>query len=260
MRIPRAVLLGLTVAYLTIGAFFVYRLADRSHTAVADLLETRVQSSRRSIERLVDRARLAVTTAARLPTVVAVITAKGNGATSLEIADMHRQIDPLLTVESVAGISLLNASGNSIGMSGNDSVISQTLAQHPEIVNRAIASKYSVSSVVASAAPLPNHVGKLEPGQPTMFVASQVLNANGMRVGTIIMRLRPALLLDVVLQNQRLGRSDDAFAYRPDGVAVTSTRFDNQLVALGVLPAGHSAAMRLRLADPGGAGSKTCTL
>ena len=252
LRIPRAVLLGLTVAYLVVGAFFVYRLADRSRMAVADLLETRVQSSRRSIERLVDRARLAASTAAKLPAVVAVISADRKATALQGTAEMHRQIDPLFTVERVAGISLLNASGITLGVPGNDSVITRTLAQHPEVMKRAIAEKSYVSPVVAAAVPIPNNIGILELGQPTMFASSQVLNASGIRVGTIIMRLRPALLLDAVLQSQRLGRSDDAFAYTPDGVAVTSTRFDNQLAALGVLPAGRSAAMRLRLSDPGG--------
>ena len=252
LRLPRAVLLGLTIAYLMIGAFFVYRLAERSHTAVADLLETRVQSSRRSIERLVDRARLAVTTAARLPAVVAVFTANGNRAPTAEIAEMLRQIDPLLTVEQVAGVSLLNATGIPLGVPGNDTVITRTLEQYPELAKQVIAGESYVSSVVASAVPLPNQAGTLEAGRPTMFVASHVHGVNGERVGTIIMRLHPALLLDVVLQGQRLGHSDDAFAYTADGIAATSTRFDNQLVALGVLPAGRSAAMRLRLSDPGG--------
>ena len=252
LRIPRAVLLGLTVAYLMIGAFFVYRLADRSHTAVADLLETRVQSARRSIERLADRARLSVATAARLPAVAAAIADNRSGTKSAAADDIHRQIDPLLTVESVAGMSLLNDRGVTISMPGNDSVITQTLAQHPELLKRVMTAEYYISPVIASAVPLPNGTGTLTLGRPTMFVASQVLDANRMRVGTMVMRIRPTLLLDAVLQGQRLGHSDDAFAYTPDGVAVTSTRFDNQLAALGILPAGSSAAMRLRLSDPGG--------
>ena len=252
LRIPRAVLLGLTVAYLMIGAFFVYRLADRSHLAVADQLETRVQSSRRSIERLVDRARLTASTAAKLPAVVAVVTAGHNDAAIQGSDEMHRQIDPLLTVERVAGISLLDANATPLRLSDNDSVITRTLEQHPEIVKRINSSENYVSPIVVTAVPLPNKNGTVEPGQPTMFAASQVLNESGTRIGTIILRLRPALLLDVVLQGQRVDRSDDAFAYRSDGIAVTSTRFDNQLQALGVLPAGSSAAMRLRLSDPGG--------
>ena len=44
LRLPRAMLLGLTIVYLAVGEFFVIRLADRSETTASDLLISRAQS------------------------------------------------------------------------------------------------------------------------------------------------------------------------------------------------------------------------
>ncbi|HVZ48503.1 MAG TPA: response regulator, partial [Gemmatimonadaceae bacterium] len=51
-------------------------------------------------------------------------------------------------------------------------------------------------------------------------------------------------------KSNRIGRSSDAIAFRRDGLAVSSTRYDAALADAGVIPPGRSASLRYWLVDP----------
>ena len=69
LRLPRAMLLGLTVVYLGLGEYFVIRLAEQSKDTAAQWVETRVGAIVSALDRLAERDRNAVLVAAGLPEV-----------------------------------------------------------------------------------------------------------------------------------------------------------------------------------------------
>jgi PAS domain S-box-containing protein len=256
LRLPRAVLLGLTLVYLTLGAYYVYALADRSRIAAADLLESHVSSIRHALDRFADRERIAVAAVAALPEAREAIVAlggsrAGSGRADASITALRRRIDALVTSARYDGMSLFDAAGHPLLGGAVDTVGARTLHAHPEFLARVLSGETSISPPVASALPTLDTDGARRLGVAVMFVAAPVLDGEGRRIGAIAFRIRPALRIDGTLLDQRRGRSADAFAFNREGVAVSSTRFDGELVSLGLLPVGHSAALRLRLRDPG---------
>ena len=253
LRLPRAMLLGLTIIYLGLGEFFVIRLAERSRASAADLLESRAVAIVLALDRLAERDRSAAAVAAALPEVrEALSTAPGTAASAAAIARVHARIDPLLDASKFEGLTLVDRAGRVLSAPGLDSVGIATLAGQQTFVDAARLSKGIHSQVIPSAIPAADFDMQRRVGAPVLFVGSGVFDSRGASLGAVILRVRPSQRIDPILKGHRAGRSADGVAFRRDGIAVTSTRFDDDLKATGAIPAGRTAALNLRLRVPEG--------
>jgi PAS domain S-box-containing protein len=252
LRLPRTLLLGLTLAYLLIGLYFVYTLEERSRVAASDLVLSRVQAIRHALDRFAGAEQRVVTARASLPEVIAVIQAPGGAAGAAAARVLDQRLEPLMRAERYPGYGVLDARGQVVATVANDPVLVRTLGRHPEFVQKVLAGNATVSPPMESALSPTGGADSVRGGAGVMFVASPVRDAAGAVIGALVLRLRPELHVDAELRDHRFGRSGDAYAFNRDGVAVTSTRFDAELTRFGLLRGGRGATLRLSLRDPGG--------
>jgi predicted Ser/Thr protein kinase len=91
-------------------------------------------------------------------------------------------------------------------------------------------------------------------GMPTMFVAAPVLDENLQVVAALALRIRPDREFTRVLGLGQVGDSGETYAFDKDGLLLSNSRFNDQLVLLGILPEkdGDTSMLNVLVRDPGG--------
>jgi tRNA A-37 threonylcarbamoyl transferase component Bud32 len=87
-----------------------------------------------------------------------------------------------------------------------------------------------------------------------MQVAAPLKDTNGVTRGALALVINPDAEFTRILSVARSGQSGETFAFDPEGVMLSKSRFEGQLQSFGLLAgqAGASSALTLHLTDPGG--------
>jgi eukaryotic-like serine/threonine-protein kinase len=87
-----------------------------------------------------------------------------------------------------------------------------------------------------------------------MQVAAPLKDTNGVTRGALALMINPDAEFTRILSVARSGQSGETFAFDPEGVMLSKSRFEGQLQSFGLLTGkpGASSALSLHLIDPGG--------
>jgi eukaryotic-like serine/threonine-protein kinase len=87
-----------------------------------------------------------------------------------------------------------------------------------------------------------------------MQVAAPIKDTNGVTRGALALIINPDAEFTRILSVARSGESGETFAFDPEGVMLSKSRFEGQLQSVGLLAGqtGASSALTLHLTDPGG--------
>ena len=133
----------------------------------------------------------------------------------------------------------------------------EDLKDDPEIddfFTRALEGKPVVSRPLESVLPLKDHIGRVRTGTPVMYVAAPIRDENLQVVAALGLRLRPDEEFSRILRLGRTGETGETYAFDKDGLMLSSSRFDNDLLLLGILPdvEGSRSILSVLARDPGG--------
>jgi serine/threonine protein kinase len=130
----------------------------------------------------------------------------------------------------------------------------QTIPEFESFLTRALEGHVVVSSPFPSVVLMKDDKGRLRTGVPTMFVAAPVRDANFQVIAALGLRIRPEREFTQLLQLGRMGQSGETYAFDKSGTLVSNSRFDEQLILLGLLPDTENAQsiLNISLRDPGG--------
>lgn len=126
-------------------------------------------------------------------------------------------------------------------------------AFEPFIV-KAMEGQSVVSPPFPSISSLKDEYGHVKTGVPTMFVLVPVRDASFQIVAVLGMRIRPEREFTRILLLGRLGESGETYAVDRQGNLLSNSRFDDELILLGLLPDVENSHSLLNLSarDPGG--------
>ena len=87
-----------------------------------------------------------------------------------------------------------------------------------------------------------------------MQVAAPLKDTNGVTRGALALIINPDAEFTRILSVARSGQTGETFAFDPEGVMISKSRFEEQLKELGLVEGqpGASSALTLHLTDPGG--------
>lgn len=130
----------------------------------------------------------------------------------------------------------------------------QIIPEYESFLNRALEGEVVVSPPFASVVAMKDEKGRMRTGVPTMFVVAPVRDANLQVVAALALRIRPEREFTRILQLGQVGESGETYAINKDGRLVSSSRFDDDLILLGLLPDLEDAQSILTVSarDPGG--------
>ncbi len=128
------------------------------------------------------------------------------------------------------------------------------IAQYEPFLKPAIEGTSVVSNPIASIVMMKDRTGVERSGVPTMFVATPIRDSNFHPIGAMVLRVDPEDRFTKILQLGQLGKSGETYAINRDGVFLSNSRFDNELILAGLLPdqPDSKSILQLQSRDPGG--------
>ena len=96
--------------------------------------------------------------------------------------------------------------------------------------------------------------GEVRSGVPVMMVLAPLRDAQFQCVAAMGFRIRPEQEFTQILQLGRMGNSGETYAFDLEGRMVSNSRFDEQLMMLGLMAdePGSQSILQVQLRDPGG--------
>ena len=136
----------------------------------------------------------------------------------------------------------------------NTELVGRTIPEYERFLARALDGTTTVSPPFASVVTMKDESGRLRTGTPTMFVCAPIRDSEFQVVGALALRIRPEREFTRILQLGRLGASGETYAFNKQGLLVSNSRFDEELILLGLLPdvEGAKSILSVSLRDPGG--------
>lgn len=168
--------------------------------------------------------------------------------------DLKKELAPALMSLNYVGYFLADRDGN-IVTSSNASLIGQGgIAEYAPFLKKVIDGSATVSVPFPSVVMMKTASGQKRSGEPTMYVAAPLRDINFEVVGTLAFQIRPEEKFTEILQIARIGESGETYAFDQNGLMVSNSRFDNDLILLGLLPDQEYARsiLNVLVRDPGG--------
>ena len=131
--------------------------------------------------------------------------------------------------------------------------IGQTIAQYDGFLTRGLEGQTTASAPFGSVVSMKDEFGRTRTGVPTMFVCAPIRDANFQIVAVLGLRIRPEREFTRILQLGQTGKSGETYAFDKNGLMVSNSRFDEDLILLGLLPdvENSHSIINLNLRDPG---------
>ncbi|MEM8946114.1 MAG: serine/threonine protein kinase [Planctomycetota bacterium] len=168
-------------------------------------------------------------------------------------AQLARQLRPALSSHDYESFFIGNKQ-EILASARPDAVGLQVPFEFREMINRVFESHTTVMPPFASILPDIDDQGKRRTGVPVMFVIAPILDSHLQVVATLGLHIRPEKEFTRILQLGRLGDSGETYAFDQQGLMLSNSRFDDDLILLGILPdqPGSRSILNLHVRDPGG--------
>lgn len=138
--------------------------------------------------------------------------------------------------------------------SSNIELVGQTIPEYDGFLIRALDGQTAVSPPFPSVVLMKDEFGKTRTGVPTMFITAPVRDAAFQVVAVLALRIRPEREFTRILQLGRIGATGETYAFDKTGLMVSNSRFDKDLILLGLIPDVENSHSQLNISvrDPGG--------
>jgi serine/threonine protein kinase len=173
---------------------------------------------------------------------------------SLELqAKLKDELDVSMTAHEFEGFVLADRNQRIVAAQTQE-LIGSVFPQLEQFLSKSLEGKPTVSVPFPSITALKDRAGRVRTDTPTMFVTAPVVDDNLQVIAILAMRIRPEREFTEILQLGRLGETGETYAVNRHGLMVSNSRFDDQLILLGVLPDqdGASSILKVQVRDPGG--------
>jgi serine/threonine protein kinase len=167
------------------------------------------------------------------------------------LEEIEQEIAPTLANYEFSGYMISDAK-HQILASNHRELIGRSYEEYEAFLARVFDNKSSVSPPFASRVAIADTYGKMHTGLPTMFVSVPILDQDLQIIAALSLRIRPEREFTRLIQLGRIGKSGETYAVDRQGLMVSGSRFDEDLILLGVLPDKDNAEsiLNIQLRDP----------
>ncbi len=139
--------------------------------------------------------------------------------------------------------------------STRDSNLGQTSLIHlqrPDLLTKVFAGQTVLIPPIRSDVSLHQLQKGLGAHNTTMFIAGPMLNKQGEVIAAVTMRIDPFKEFFNIARSGRVGVSGETYFINAKGQLISASRFEKQLVKLGLLTGGQPSILNIEVRDPGG--------
>lgn len=122
-----------------------------------------------------------------------------------------------------------------------------------EFLQKALLGETTVSRPFPSQAAVEDIAGVIRTGVPTMLTVGPVKDEAGKVIAILALQQRPERDFTRILQLARPGKTGECYAFDRNGIFLSNSRFDDQLIKAGLLPdvTGSQSMLTLQMRNPG---------
>ncbi len=180
------------------------------------------------------------------------------GEVPVDLAEVRRklqkQLSPTISSHGYAGFIVADKSRRILAAATQELVGQQSIPEFETAFSTVLKGNTTICPPFASVVMLRDASGRLRSGVPTMFVCAPVRDSSFEVVGLLALRILPELEFTRILQLGQFGVSGETYAFDKQGTMVSNSRFDDQLVLLGIIPdrSDSQSILNVQLRDPQG--------
>jgi hypothetical protein len=163
-------------------------------------------------------------------------------------------LGPAMTSHGYVGFNVVDRRKTIVASSEAELI---DLPSSPAIAHGVVQALDGVNTVlhpIPSRATLVDDNGMAQSGVPTMFALAPVRDENLQVVAVLALRIDPQRDYAKILEMGRMGRTGETYAFNKDGLMLSNSRFDDELIRLAILPDRDDARsiLQVLVRDPGG--------
>ncbi len=170
--------------------------------------------------------------------------------------ELEAALSPLMSSQGYIGYFVVDIEFEIIASSHVVLIGQKEIPEYEPFLTRVLAGKGQtiVSKPFPSVVMLKDEYDQVRTGEPTMYVCAPVRDDNFQVIGVLALQLRPEAEFTQILQLGRIGESGETYAFDTEGVMVSNSRFDDNLILLGILADQENARsiLNVLVRDPGG--------
>ncbi len=150
--------------------------------------------------------------------------------------DVAKELAPMMSSRDFVGFFVADRSKRLLASSHAVLTDQRDVRAYDQILTKALDGETVVSAPFASVVMMKDDTGQVRTGEPTMYVCTPIRDTSFQVVGALALQLRPEREFTQILQLGQMGDSGETYAFDSQGVMVSNSRFDNDLILLGILP------------------------
>lgn len=168
--------------------------------------------------------------------------------------DLLKALGPGMAAHDYHGYLVADRHKRILSASTAELIGETEVAEYDFVLSQALDGVAAVSPPFPSVIIQKDDQGRLRTGVPTMLVCAPLRDASFQVVGALGLRIRPERGFTQILQLGRMGRTGETYAFNKAGKMVSNSRFDDQLIVLGLLvdEPGSRSLLNLDVRDPQG--------
>jgi len=218
------------------------------------MLETWLQIQTSNAESLANDARIRESVYKLLPdagVATQIDAAQGDGEIHLAL---QKQLGPAMTSHDYVGYFVSDKTKRIVSSSHPALIGQDDIPEYQDFLDRTLEGETVVCPPFPGVVSTENDSGRLRMGEPTMYVCAPVRDSSFQVVGALSLQIRPEREFTRILQLGRIGASGETYAFDKSGVMVSNSRFDEDLILLGLLPdtTDSRSILELLVHDPQG--------
>ncbi|MEC8506230.1 MAG: serine/threonine protein kinase [Planctomycetota bacterium] len=165
---------------------------------------------------------------------------------------LDRDLAPFMASHDYVGYFITDKTKEILAASHSELVGRDDVREYMAFLSRVMEGETVVSPPFESVVGIKVASGELRQQQPTMYVCAPIRNRNFQVVGALALQIRPEREFTRILQLGRFGDSGETYAFGKDGRIVSNSRFDDDLILLGLLPDEEESQsiLKLQIRDP----------
>lgn len=160
-------------------------------------------------------------------------------------------LGPVVAARAYRGFFLIAPDGLSLASARDANIgILNLLSEQPDFLAQVLSGELRTSRPLWSDVPL-DSTGESSVREPTMFAGGPVVGPDGAVLAILTLRLDPAGEFSRLLSFARLGETGETYAFDSEGRMLTASRFEPQLLDLGLLAPDEGSMLSVEIRDPG---------
>jgi putative nucleotidyltransferase with HDIG domain len=166
--------------------------------------------------------------------------------------EIRELLMPVFVGKRYQGFFILNLDGMNIASSRDNNLWMQNLTlDQPVFFNKLLGGESNISLPQISEVPLLNEYGDLVGNAPTMFVGAPIKDENSKVIAILLFRINPREDFTRIFQQGNLGNNGETYAFDSEALMISESRYDKELIELGLLEPRQSSILNIRIIDPG---------